>query len=116
MSKITAEEILDEVRDVIRHAFHGLRKTPSWVMAHQVLCRMSTVTHGRLVADHGESGLGSGNHFPGSQVVKQALLMLHKNEEVTIDYLDANNEISIDQPGGAIKPGNPTVAIYRYVG
>lgn len=113
---ISAEEIVDEVREVVRTAFHGKRLTPTWVMAHQVQARLSKATYDRLIADHGEPGEGSGNSHASSHVVKNALLMLNKAGEVVVDYLDANHEIFVAQPIGQVKPSDPTVAIYRYVG
>ena len=117
MSKITAEAILDEVRTVISQAFHGKRKTPAWVTAIQVFTRLHSATRTRLVTDHGEPGKDSGNYYPASQVVKDALLMLHRNDEVAVDYMDANGELLIANPDGMpIVPSNVTVAIYRYIG
>lgn len=113
---ISAEEILDEVRAIVRTAFHGKRLTPTWIMAHQVQARLPKATYNRLIADHGEPGEGSGNSHASSHVVKDALLMLNKSGEVVIDYLDANHEILVIQPVGQVKPGDPTVAIYRYIG
>lgn len=114
MSKITAEEILSEVRVVISKAFRNKRTTPAWVTAFNVLNRLPS--RDRLLADHGEPGKGSGNYHPASQVVKEALLMLHRSDEVAIDYLDANDEITVDVAGSLVRPGNPTVAIYRFIG
>lgn len=116
MSKITAGDIVQDVRNVVKSAFHGKRTTPAWVTAYQVLMRLPQATRDRLISDHGEPGKGSGNYYPASQVVKDALLMLNRNDEVTIDYLDSNDEIGIKVPGGLIEPGNVTVAIYRYIG
>lgn len=116
MSKITASDIVTEVRNVVSTAFHGQRKVPSWVTAYQVLIRLPDATRTKLIADHGEPGKDSGNYYPASQVVKDALLMLARDGEVAIDYLDANNEISIDTPNGPVKPGNVTVAMYRFIG
>ena len=113
---ISAEEIVDEVRAIVSTAFHGKHKTPTWVMAHQVQARLPKATYDRLIADHGEPGEGSGNSHASSHVVKDALLMLSKNGEVVIDYLDGNNEIFVSHPIGLRKPSDQTIAIYRYVG
>ena len=114
--KISAEEILKAVTEVISSAFHGSRTTPSWLMAIQVMNRLPVEIQLRLVADHGMPGKGSGNNHAGSHVVKDALLMLHRAGIVAVDYLDANGEVSIDCIDETVKPGDLTVAIYRFVG
>lgn len=116
MPKITAEEILDQVRIIVSTAYRGKRQTPAWVTAYNVLNRINSASYTRLVADHGESGKGAGSHHSSAQVVKQALLMLAKNEEVIVDYIDASNENWYDVHGTKIQPGNVTVGIYKFVG
>ena len=116
MSKISAEEILDQVRVIVSSAYRGKRSTPAWVTAYNVLNRLDGKVYTRLVDDHGEPGQGAGSHHSAAQVVKQALLMLAKNDEVIVDYIDAGNENWYEVHGTKIKPGNVTVGIYKFVG
>jgi len=100
----------------VSSAYRGKRSTPAWVTAYNVLNRLDGKVYTRLVADHGEPGKGAGSHHSAAQVVKQALQMLVKSEEVIVDYIDASDENWYDVHGVKIQPGNVTVGIYKFVG
>jgi len=116
MSKITAEEILDEVRAIMAKARNGSNGAHLYISSYNVLSRISALGYATLVADHGPPGKGAGSHHSAAQVVKNALKMLSNNDEVEIIYAHSNGENWYEIHGEKIQPGNATIGMYRYVG
>jgi hypothetical protein len=110
--KLSAAEIVDEVRSVLLNAARGKGTAPNYLTAYQILNRLEAARQDRLVREYGIGGRGHGSRSAATVVVKNALKRLGK--EIDVVFLDTK-DVELRVRGKIVFAGNRVCALYRIV-
>jgi Fe-S oxidoreductase len=111
MPNLMPNDVVDDVRSVLREANRGKGPTPNFLTSYQILDRLPEAIRDRLIRERTLGGRGAGVSYSAASVVSDAAEML-RTEGIEIVYLDSAG-ISMSVAGQAVQPGAAVCGAFR---
>ncbi|HEY1693405.1 MAG TPA: hypothetical protein VGG39_14660 [Polyangiaceae bacterium] len=104
------DQVVDEIRNVLRGASAGKGAAPHYVTTYQVIARLPKSMREALIAEHGKVGAGAGSWTSAATYVAS---LLKNMSGVEYDYFDTRDTKFCLDESDEPRAGNPVCGIWR---